>query len=384
VPTRVGSPEENNNSPKGKSPTHLLTSANLSRSPTPNSVKALKKKPKEVEEVPPVKDKHEEKKPDEEEEVEDEFVKRRGKKRRKKRDESRGPPAFQTSLDPETQVATIGPDSHNASARPSLVPLSLDEAPDTIDKGKNSARPSKCWEIDSYLDAEILKQLRRELNEEIIDNEFNHKRRKALEEAMKTIPKDKTNCEALIRVQNELKLPPVNTDLWLSLPRIFTRSSARFELPLDSRTLESMTPLYYIQNHVSLSSPRKLLYNCIFNKFKMDSEIESNGERKISGAEIQRALDLMMGKAMSDQQRKYFRDLIGWCDDDVMDFKTFCGVCAVCERLLAPEYCSQLPDRKSDPCHEIESADFEALTRKLHGKKVSQNLVEILHGIKTR
>jgi hypothetical protein len=72
-------------------------------------------------------------------------------------------------------VATIGPDSHNASARPSLVPLSLDEAPDTIDKGKNSARPSKCWEIDSYLDAEILKQLRRELNEEIIDNEFNHK-----------------------------------------------------------------------------------------------------------------------------------------------------------------------------------------------------------------
>jgi hypothetical protein len=101
---------------------------------------------------------------------------------------------------------------------------------------------------------------------------------------MKTIPKDKTNCEALIRVQNELKLPPVNTDLWLSLPRIFTRSSARFELPLDSRTLESMTPLYYIQNHVSLSSPRKLLYNCIFNKFKMDSEIESNGERKIRGA----------------------------------------------------------------------------------------------------
>jgi hypothetical protein len=78
-------------------------------------------------------------------------------------------------------VATIGPDSHNASARPSLVPLSLDEALDTIDRGKNSARPSKCWEIDSYLDAEILKQLRRELNEEIIDNEFNHKVRNQIE-----------------------------------------------------------------------------------------------------------------------------------------------------------------------------------------------------------
>lgn len=42
----------------------------------------------------------------EEEDVDDEeFIKRRGKKRRKRgRDASRGPPAFQPSLDPETQV----------------------------------------------------------------------------------------------------------------------------------------------------------------------------------------------------------------------------------------------------------------------------------------
>lgn len=42
----------------------------------------------------------------EEEDIDDEeFIKRRGKKRRKRgRDASRGPPAFQPSLDPETQV----------------------------------------------------------------------------------------------------------------------------------------------------------------------------------------------------------------------------------------------------------------------------------------
>lgn len=41
----------------------------------------------------------------EEEEGEEEFIKRRGKMRRKRgRDSSRGPPAFQASLDPETQV----------------------------------------------------------------------------------------------------------------------------------------------------------------------------------------------------------------------------------------------------------------------------------------
>ncbi|EFA08824.1 hypothetical protein TcasGA2_TC006521 [Tribolium castaneum] len=364
-----------------KSPTHLLTHPNASRSSTPSSVKALKKKNKEVEE-PPIKEKQEEKKSDDEEEAEDEFIKRRGKKRRKKREGS-GAPAFQTSVDPETQVATIGPDSHNPSARPSLVPATPEETLEVPESGKRSARPSKCWDIDSFLDVEILKQLRRELDEEVIDNEFNQKRRTALQEALKTIPKDKINCEALIKVQNELKLPPVNTELWLSLPRVFSRSSARFELPLDSRTLETMTPLQYIQNNVSITSPRKLLYNCIFNKFKID-ELEATSERKIRGKDIQSALNLMMGKAMTQKQATYIRDLIGWRDDDVMDFKTFCGLCALCERLLAPEYCAQLPDRKSDPCHEIETADFEALTRKLHGKKVDKNLVEILQGIKTR
>lgn len=41
----------------------------------------------------------------EEADEDEEFIKRRGKKRRKRgRDASRGPPAFQPSLDPETQV----------------------------------------------------------------------------------------------------------------------------------------------------------------------------------------------------------------------------------------------------------------------------------------
>ncbi|KAJ3644663.1 hypothetical protein Zmor_022375 [Zophobas morio] len=317
------------------------------------------------------------------EEVEDEFIKRRGKKRRKKRDASREPPAFQTSIDPETQVATIGPDSHNTSARPSLVAITSDELQETIDRAKSSARASKCWDVDSFLDVEILKQLRRELNEEVIDNEFNLKRRTALQEALKTIPKDKSHCEALTKVQNELKVPPVNAGLWLSLPRVFSRSSARFELPLDSRTLETMTPLEYVQNNVVISSPRKLLYNCIFNKFKLD-DVEVKTERKLIGKEIQSALNLMMGKPMTPKQQNYFHGLIGWGDDDVIDFKTFCGLCALCERLLAPEYCAQLPDRRTDPCHEIETADFEALTRKLYAKKVDPNLVEILQGIKTR
>lgn len=74
------------------------------------------------------------------------------------------------------KVATIGIDSHNPSARPSLVPESyIAEIEETILRKKNSIAPRKSLDIDSYLSADILKQLRRELNEEIVDIELNFK-----------------------------------------------------------------------------------------------------------------------------------------------------------------------------------------------------------------
>lgn len=63
----------------------------------------------------------------------------------------------------------------------------------------------------------------------------------ALEEAMRTFPLDNKvqQNEEMIKLQKELRLPPENTELWLSLPRTFSRQSARFELPLDRRELNS-------------------------------------------------------------------------------------------------------------------------------------------------
>ncbi|KAJ8916127.1 hypothetical protein NQ315_004494 [Exocentrus adspersus] len=322
---------------------------------------------------------------DEEEEEDGEFIKRRGKKRRKRgRDSSRGPPAFQASLDPETQVATIGLDSHNTSTRPSLVPGSsfLNDIPEP-ERRKSVIRPSKSLDIDSYLDTEILKQLRRELNEEIVDNELNNNRRKALEEALRTVVKDKIACEELLNIQKELRIPPINSELWISLPRAFSRSSARFELPMDSRMLNTMTPLDYVRENVSISSARKLLYNCIFNKFRMEGDGDSDCERRLHGENLQKCLDLVMGKPMLNKHSEYYKQLVGWKETDVYDFKTCCGIFALYERLLAPEYYPQLPDRKTDPCHEIELADFEVLSRKLHGQTVDERLAEILKGIKT-
>ncbi|KRT78273.1 hypothetical protein AMK59_8508, partial [Oryctes borbonicus] len=125
---------------------------------------------------------------------EDGVMRRRGRKRHKKgRDSSRGPPAFQNPVDPETQVATIGIDSHNPSARTSLVPNGEQE----MENSKDAEKRRSSLNVNSYLDKEILKQLRRELNEEIIDNEFDLKRRKALEEALKTVQINKVDCDEL-------------------------------------------------------------------------------------------------------------------------------------------------------------------------------------------
>ncbi|KAJ8953941.1 hypothetical protein NQ318_019184 [Aromia moschata] len=335
---------------------------------------------------------------DAEEEDDEEFITRRGRKRRKKsRDPSRGPPAFQASLDPETQVATLA-DSHNPSARPSLVPaVSSQDLTELEEKRKRLSHSSKSFDSESYLDKEILRQLRRELNEEIVDNELNYKRRKALEEALKTIPKNKLDCEELKALQKELNVPPINSELWISLPRTFTRSSARFELPMNSYILSTMTPIDYVRDNVSITSARKLLYNCIFNKYKLELDECNNYERKLSGENMPACLNLIMGKRMTQTQSDNFKELVGWRESDVYDFKTCCGIFALCERLLAPEFCPQLPNRKDDPCHEvpytsklifathtfIETADFEVLSRKLHGQQIDERVIKLLNAIKT-
>lgn len=60
-----------------------------------------------------------------------------------------------------------------------------------------------------------------------------------------------------------------------------------------------------------------------------------------------------MGKPLNEKQLNYFKGLVGWSECEEIDFKTFCGIGALCERLLAHEFCPQVPSKKLDPCHEV-------------------------------
>jgi hypothetical protein len=64
---------------------------------------------------------------------------------------------------------------------------------------------------------------------------------RALEEAMKTCPDKKPPMsEEMKQLKCEMRLHTLSIENLLTLPRNFSRQSSRFELPLDSRLLNSM------------------------------------------------------------------------------------------------------------------------------------------------
>ncbi|KAL3273958.1 hypothetical protein HHI36_015381 [Cryptolaemus montrouzieri] len=378
VPTRKGSLEEINSSPKKSIYSlHMPATARM----TKIQKEPVCKNETEIDDS--------ESKPEENEEKDEVYIKRRGKKRRKQRNGSTALPV-QSSIDPETQVGTVGQDSYNPSARHSLAPgsaedIALREA--TTEQLSEIRRSSGVNDMESFLDVDILKLLRRELTDEIYDNEFDWKaskinlikRRIALGEALKTLSNSKSTCEELVALQEQLNLPPINTDLWISIPRVFSRANARFELPPYSGMLQTMTPMEYIKNHVDITNKRKIMYNSIFNKFKTS---ESDRERTILGKDISEALHLLMGQKLPVKPIESFKELVNWREDELYDFKTFSCICATCERLLAAEYSKNVPDKKADPCEKLETADFESLNKKLQGQNADERLVKILYGIK--
>ncbi|PSN51473.1 hypothetical protein C0J52_00707 [Blattella germanica] len=330
----------------------------------------------------------------------EELTKRRGKHRRRRkksgRDGSREPEKeFQGLAEPgETQVSALGSESRKSSNRPSLIPGSAIEAlvvPDEQDlefpvpevHGANDDKQK------SFIDANILKQLQRQLNQEVIDGEFDAKRHRALEEALKFRPEQPpVISDEMRQLKRELRPTPSDSQQLLSLPRNFTRQSSRFELPLDSRFLNTMTPMEYIRNYVSISSGRRLLYNRVFNRHRKvleeeeEEDDDAQTDRYMLGQSVTTALGEVMGRKLKEEQCRYIRDLVGWQDSDQLDFRTWGGLSALCERLLAPQFIRSLPSRKIDPCQEVEQADFDTLSKRLRGLVPDPRLAAILHGIK--
>ncbi|KAK6638421.1 hypothetical protein RUM44_008850 [Polyplax serrata] len=318
-------------------------------------------------------------------------LKRRGKKRKGKKSGKNGlregDKEFKGIPDPgETQVSALGSDSQTGSSRPSV---SGEEAAsvtqeEILPSATAASEQMLEKEKKSFLTSDLLKQLQRQLDQEVVESEMNIKRRKALEEALKHKPRGKNfqQGEEMKLLKKNLDIPEKNSDDWLAIPRVFSRRSARFELPMDTRLLKDMTPFEYIKSYSFPSPARLVLYNHVFNLYKEEPEDDEETERILLGKNVLDGLGKIMGRTMSSSEAEEFQDLVGWTKEGTVDFRTFVGIAAVCERIFAPRFSSKMPSQKEDPRHEVERADFESLDTKLKRLRPRPKLVHLLRSIR--
>lgn len=102
--------------------------------------------------------------------VDDEIegVRRRGKKKKKHKDSGN---TFRVNQEPETQITTIGPDSPNASARPTGAAIKDANRRSNDSMSDNRGRDSK-YLRSNFITEDALKILRRGLNIDIVESAF--------------------------------------------------------------------------------------------------------------------------------------------------------------------------------------------------------------------
>ncbi|CAK1580544.1 unnamed protein product [Parnassius mnemosyne] len=332
-------------------------------------------------------------------------IRRRGKRRRKVRGggsdrlTSAGL-AAQAQQDPETQIAGIGTDSHNASSRGSIAVAEEAPLPPII-------KPVAASNTDSFIDDDILKYLHREVDEEAIETEFDTKRRYVLQEALRTRGARAAGPE-LRSVMRALQ-PAGGGGLadWLHVPRVFTRQTACFSLPIDSAQLETLSPMTYASRFVTIKKSKQLLYLTVLRKFRLKGY-------RMPVKDIEEGLILMMGGTLNMEQATQFKALMEWDsykeEDNVTDdiklalldkgykdhfpsedgdtgdsdlntlkYRTWCGLCAICERMYG-----RFPPREKDPPDGMELTDFTMIETKLAVLRVRSGLTEILNIIRIR
>ncbi|XP_064292376.1 uncharacterized protein LOC128674549 isoform X2 [Plodia interpunctella] len=310
--------------------------------------------------------------------------------------------AAQAQQDPETQIAGIETDSQNPSSRGSIA------APNDDDVAVLSAiKPGATRKTDSFLDDDILKFLHREVDEEAIETEFDTKRRYVLEEAYRTRP-DRLYGQEMQSLMKDMKVPAVSLGDWLHVPRVFSRQNAQFGLPIDSYTLERLTPMNYAARFVTPKKSKQLLYLTVLRKFR-------NHGYRMPICAIEEGLIMMMGGILTEDKVKQFKDIMNWTsyveedkipdeikltsldsgvyrrpivrengepeetDENTLKYRTWCGLCAICERMYG-----RFPPREKDPPDGMELSDFTMIETKLAVLKVNKGLVEILNTIRER
>ncbi|XP_053374901.1 uncharacterized protein LOC123535376 [Mercenaria mercenaria] len=187
---------------------------------------------------------------------------------------------------------------------------------------------------------------------------------------------------------------PSKIKSWISGRLALSQQASRFELPMDMKNLEKMTPQDYIRKHCIITSRRQNLYQKIFMKNKDKSHT-------ILYKDLDRSLKDVLVNTITSEQVQEVLNTLNITENTKVDYQLFAGMAAFAERVLYPsfvtdEYLRKLieleiafgllgtEDTQDMPEYQrekIECADFSALPWKLHGVKVKPDMRKMLEQI---
>lgn len=180
------------------------------------------------------------------------------------------------------------------------------------------------------------------------------------------------STEVMATVLEESKRRKEGMKPWLQGRLALSKQTSRFELPMDVRLLEEMTPMEYLTKYCIISTRRKALYKHIFQK------VDKDRDNAITVKEMDRGLrEIHVDCITTDQVRKLI-EMVEGNEKSKFNLVQFSAIAAFSERLLFSE--TQISEKNSvySSKEVIEEADFCGLKYKLTGFSVNPTVRKIL------
>lgn len=113
-----------------------------------------------------------------------------------------------------------------------------------------------------------------------------------------------------------------------------SKNICRFELPMDMRKLEGMTPTHYVENYCRINDRRKTLYRKVFDKYKLKNDKEEWIDSKLFEDCL---IDVHM-KSITRAQVGLVSTLVCLKADQKISLQLFLGLAALSERILYDQF----------------------------------------------
>ncbi|XP_072033251.1 uncharacterized protein [Amphiura filiformis] len=161
---------------------------------------------------------------------------------------------------------------------------------------------------------------------------------------------------------------------WLKGRMALSKRASRFELPMDVRELEGMTPIAYLERYCIVNRRRAALYRRAFNRVDKDCDLIINQK------EMEKAIEDALVDTVHVEQINCVLKLIEAEDGIKIKPKLFSAICSLLERLFYHEFVTEdTVEMDGSSKERVETADFSALDWKLQGCTVNPPLKKLLY-----